>query len=160
MHRGAWYYSAEENLGYCAAVREAATFLSDDPIFGRFCYGGIWTNAADGIEITPLDGVRKRFHALLDNGNLHVVIDSDRFVSTQPIVLKPDLSQLSFTLETDNPAAHTARLHLTASTGGSYAISNGSGTLKTLTLTAGQESTYDLPIAASTTTATFTISEQ
>ena len=160
MHRGAWYYSAEENLGYCGAIREAATFLSDDPIFGRFCYGGTWTNAVDGIEVTPLDGVRKRFHAILNNGNLHVAIDSDRFVSTQPIVLKADLTQISFTLETDNPAAHTARLHLTASTGGSYAISNGSGTLTTLTLTAGQESTYDLPIPASSTTATFTITEQ
>lgn len=160
MHRGPWYYSAEENLGYCGAVREAATFLADDPIFGRFCYGGTWTNAADGIEVTPLDGVRKRFHAMFNNGNLHVVMDTDRFVATQPIVLQPDLSRVSFTLETDDPAAHTARLHLTASTGGSYAISNGSGTITTLTLTAGQESTYDLPIGANTTTATFTVSEQ
>ncbi len=51
MHRGAWYYSAEENLGFCGAIRSAATILVDDPIFGRFCYGGMWTNDVD-IKIT------------------------------------------------------------------------------------------------------------
>ncbi len=113
MHRGDQYYSAEGNLGYCAGIRAAATILTDDPIFGRFCFGGTWISALDGIEITPLDGVRRRFHALLNNGNLHLVLDNDNFSSSQPLVLQPDLSQITFTVETAVPSAHTATLHLT-----------------------------------------------
>ena len=71
MHRGPWYYSAEENLGFCGAIRSAATILADDPIFGRFCYGGIWTNDVD-IKITPMDGVRQRFHGILDGFEMSV----------------------------------------------------------------------------------------
>ena len=41
-HRGSWYYACEIDLGYCGALRAAATVLADDPIFGRFCFGGDW----------------------------------------------------------------------------------------------------------------------
>jgi Family of unknown function (DUF5695) len=157
MHRGAWYYSAEQNLGFCGAIRMAATILADDPIFGRFCYGGTWQQTTN-IQINPLDGVRKRFHAMLNNGNIHIVVDTDRFANALPITLQSDLSQLGFTLETDNAASHTAKLHITASTSGSYTVSGPSGTIATLNLQAGVESTVDLPIAVSTTTAPFTLS--
>jgi len=157
MHRGPWYYSAEENLGFCGALRSAATILADDPIFGRFCYGGTWQQTTD-IQIIPLDGVRKRFHAMLNNGNIHLVVDTDRFANTLPITLKSDLSELGFTLETDNSASHTAKLHITTSTAGAYTVSGPSGTITTLNLQAGVESTVDLPIPAGTTTAAFSIS--
>jgi hypothetical protein len=39
-HRGSWNFSSEIDLGYCGALRTAATVLADDPIFGRFCFGG------------------------------------------------------------------------------------------------------------------------
>jgi hypothetical protein len=156
MHRGDWYYSAEENLGFCGAIRAAATILADDPIFGRFCYGGTW-QLTTNIQVIPLDGVRRRFHAMFNTGNLHLVIDTDRFASGQPIVTVPDLSQSGFTLETGNPASHTARLHLTASTGGTYAISSSTST-NSVNVTPGVESLIDLPIPASTTTIPFIIS--
>jgi Family of unknown function (DUF5695) len=158
MHRGAWYYSAEENLGFCGAIRSAATILADDPIFGRFCYGGTWQQTTN-IQIVPMDGVRKRFHAMLNNGSLHVVIDTDRFASGQSIGLAADLSQVSFSLETGNAAAHTATLHLNTSTTGTYTISNGSGTIGTLNMQAGVESDFNLPIPASTVTASFVITQ-
>jgi hypothetical protein len=157
MHRGPWYYSAEQNLGFCGAIRMAATILADDPIFGRFCYGGTWQQTTN-IQVIPLDGVRKRFHAMLNNGNIHIVVDTDRYANTLPITLKSDLSQLGFTLETGNAASHTAKLHITASTAGMYTVSGPSGTITMLNLQAGVESTVDLPIAASTTTAAFTVS--
>ena len=159
MHRGPWYYSAEQNLGFCGAIRMAAAILSDDPIFGRFCYGGIWQQTTN-LQVIPLDGVRKRFHAMLNNGNIHLIIDTDRFAASQPLLLQPDLSQVSFTLETGNSASHTARLHLTASTAGTYTVSNTSGTIATLNLQPGVESTIDLPIAASTTTPAFSVNKQ
>jgi hypothetical protein len=135
----------------------AATILADDPIFGRFCYGGIWQQTTN-LQVIPLDGVRRRFHAMLNNGNIHIVVDTDRFANTLPITLQSGLAQLGFTLETDNATSHTATLHITASTAGSYTVSGASGTIATLNLQAGVESTVDLPIAASTTTASFTVS--
>jgi Family of unknown function (DUF5695) len=157
MHRGAWYYSAEENLGFCGAVRSAATILGDDPIFGRFCYGGTWQQTTN-LQITPLDGVRERFHAMLNNGSLHLVINTDRFAVGQAIGLATDLSQITFSLETDNPAAHTARMHFISSTTATYTVSNGGGTVGTLNLQAGVESILDLPIPAGGSLATFVIS--
>jgi Family of unknown function (DUF5695) len=157
MHRGAWYYSAEQNLGFCGAVRSAATILADDPIFGRFCYGGTWQQTTN-LQILPLDGVRRRFHAMLNNGTLHLVIDTDRFAAGQSIGLVTDLSQATFSVETGNAAAHTARMHLMTSTTGTYTVSNGSGTIGTLNLQAGVESLFDLPIPAGGSAATFAIS--
>jgi hypothetical protein len=159
MHRGSWYYSAEENLGFCGAIRMAATILADDPIFGRFCYGGTFSNAVDGIEITPLDGVRQRFHAMFSGGNLHLVLDNDNLAGGQPIVLQPDLSQISFQIESGNPAAHSATLRFTSSTQATYAVSGAHGVIATLTnLPAGFETGVTLPLDAGTSPQAFTIS--
>jgi len=160
MHRGAWYYSAEENLGFCGAVRSAATILTDDPIFGRFCYGGTWTNSAGDILVTPMDGVRQRFHMVLNNGTVHLVLDQDHFTSGQSIVAGADLSRFSLTVESGNTAAHSSQLHFTTSIGGSYALSDTSGTLTTLTVQPNQEIIFNLPFAAGGATKTFTITKQ
>ncbi|MGH7950628.1 MAG: DUF5695 domain-containing protein [Limisphaerales bacterium] len=157
MHRGPWYYSAEENLGFCGAIRSAATILADDPIFGRFCYGGDWTNAADGIEIIPLDGVRRRFHAMFNTGNLHLILDNDHFAASQPIVLQPDLSQVSFQIESENSAAHSAILHFTVSTAGAYSVTDAHGTVTTVNLQSGQEAVVNLPMDADISPQSFAI---
>ena len=159
MHRGPWYYSAEENLGFCGAIRSAATILADDPIFGRFCYGGVWTNDVD-IKVTPLDGVRQRFHALIGPGSAHLVLDYDHFANGQSLELASDLSQIHFTVETGNTLSHSTPLHFSTSVAGTYALSDGSGTLSTVTLQAGQETVLNLPFAAGGASKTFTISKQ
>jgi hypothetical protein len=157
MHRGAWYYSAEENLGYCGAIRSAATVLADDPIFGRFCYGGTWQQAGGTNQVIPLDGVRKRFHAMLNNSKLHLVLNSDRFAAGQGIQVKDDLSLTSFQIESGNPGAHTEMLRLTVSTPGQYTISNNHGLVTTLNLVAGQEMAVSLPVDAGATGQPFVI---
>jgi hypothetical protein len=157
MHRGTWYYSAEENLGFCGAVRAAATILADDPLFGRFCYGGTWQQTSTNIQVTLLDGVRKRFHAMLGSGEAHLVVDTDRFAVAGGISLKQDFSTINFSIETDNSAAHVARLHLTLSIPGTYTITSDEGTIATLNVQAGQESVADLPMPAAVGTKTFTI---
>lgn len=156
MHRGPWYYSCEENLGFCAAVRAAATILADDPIFGRFCYGGLFQQTTN-LQITPLDGVRQRFHAMFTDRSLHLTVDTDHFASGQPITLESDLSAVGFTIETTNPASHTARIHFTPSIGGTYSIRNSSGVIGIENLTAGQEGLFDLPIPAGTFANSFSI---
>lgn len=160
MHRGAWYYSAEENLGFCGAIREAATILADDPIFGRFCYGGTWTNSSGTNDVIPLDGVRQRFHAMLNTGTLHLILDFDHFASGQALSLASDLSKVNFQVETGNTASHSTPLHFTTSVGGTYALGNGSGTLLTTNVTAGQEIILSLPFPSGGATQAFSITEQ
>ena len=106
-HRGPWYYSSEVDLGYSGALRTAATILADDPIFGRFCFGGDWKKTNEGIEVTPKDGVRRRFHSLIGGQKVHMILEVDRFVAAQPIVLKEDLSEIRFSIESDNPKNHS-----------------------------------------------------
>ncbi|TWT36578.1 hypothetical protein KOR34_14840 [Posidoniimonas corsicana] len=103
-HRGAWYYACEIDLGYCGALRSAATVLADDPIFGRFCFGGALSES-DGkrLRVEPRDGLRRRFHALLDDRKLHLLLETDRFQSGEQLELSTDLSSIAFRIESDNP---------------------------------------------------------
>jgi hypothetical protein len=160
MHRGPWYYSAEQNLGFCGAVRSAATILADDPIFGRICYGGSWTNDSGDIKITPLDGVRQRFHAMLANGTMHLVLDIDHFTNGQSLVVAPNLTHISFTVETGNAASHSTKAHFSTSVAGTYDLTDDTGTLATMVLQAGQEVVINLPFAAAGATKTFSLTKQ
>jgi hypothetical protein len=157
MHRGPWYYSAEENLGFCGAIRSGATILADDPIFGRFCYGGSWTNASDGLEVVPLDGVRQRFHAMLSGGKMHLVLNNDRFASGQVIAVQPDLSGVNFNVESDNPAAHFVSVQVGVPFTGPYNVSNVHGITATTNLTAGQLTTIMLSMDAGTSPQSFAL---
>jgi hypothetical protein len=159
-HRGSWYYACEIDLGYSGALRTAATILADDPIFGRFCFGGDWRKTPEGVEVTPKDGLRRRFHAMLTGGRLHLVSDVDRFPVGQPIVVKEDLSEVRFSLESADPAEHRARLHVAGLASGAYTVGNAKGTIATLELKDGQESVVDLPMDAATQPQTFTLSRK
>ncbi len=153
-HRGPWYYSSEQNLGFCGAVRSAATVLADDPIFGRFCFGGAMQTNGNMTQIVPLDGIRRRFHALLTNGVAHLELQNDRFAETAPIVMQDDFSQISFQIESDNPAAHSVTLLLTMPIGGNYTI-NGANPVN---LTAGQQAAISLSMPGGSTPQAFVIS--
>jgi hypothetical protein len=157
MHRGPWYYSAEENLGFCGALRMAATILADDPIFGRFCYGGSWSQSGGTNQIVPLDGVRRQFHSMLNTGDLHLVLDNDRFAAAQPIVLLSDLSQVSFQIESENTAAHSVTLHFTPSIAATYTFTSIHGVVTTLSLQSGQEGVVSLPMDAGSSPQSFSV---
>jgi hypothetical protein len=154
-HRGPWYYSAEQNLGFCGAVRSAATIVADDPIFGRFCFGGMLQTNGSNMEIVPLDGIRRRFHALLTNGTIHLVLQNDRFASNAAIVLQNDFSQVSFQIESDNPGAHVATLLLTVPISGAYTVNGGAP----INLTAGQATSVALSMNAGSAPQSFVISD-
>ncbi|MCF7674074.1 MAG: hypothetical protein K9M97_01925, partial [Akkermansiaceae bacterium] len=121
-HRGSWYYACETDLGYCAALRTAATVLADDPIFGRFCFGGEVRTGDGRIEVIPRDGVRQRFHARIDSCKFDLMLANDRFSAAQPIELATDFSGVGFRLESDNPAAHPLVLHLAGLKAGAYSV--------------------------------------
>ncbi len=131
--------------------------LSDDPIFGRVALLGTWQQVTNSNQVIPLDGVRRRFHAMLNTSTLHLVLDNDRFAANQPIVCTDDQS---FTGFSDGKRSHQ-RAHRNAasdvSISGSYTISNNHGVVTTVGLTAGQEAVVSLPIDASATAQPFTI---
>ena len=157
MHRGAWYYSAEEDHGFCGALRMASSALSDDPIFGRYCYLGNWTQSGSTNQIVPLDGVRRRFHAMLSDGTLHMVLDNDRFGANQLIQCTDNQSFIGFTIDSEVTSTHNATLHLTVSVGGSYTFSNNHGNFLTQSLVPGTEYVITLPVDANATAQPFTI---
>jgi hypothetical protein len=162
-HRGPWYYSSEVDLGYSGALRTAATILADDPIFGRFCFGCNWRMTATGIEVMPKDGLRRRFHALLGEGaraKFHMILDTDRFVASQPIVLKEDFSEIRFHLESDNPGKHVATLRISGLTAGSHVLRSGNRTITALEIKDGQETVVEIPVDSKTRSNAFVISEK
>ena len=158
-HRGAWYYSSEVDLGYSGALRTAATILADDPIFGRFCFGGLWQKTPAGIEITPKDGVRRRLHVVLGSGRrLHMLLDTDRFSGSEPVVVKEDLSEVRFHLESDNSAKHLTTLRLSGMNAGAYRLREGNRTIATWTIKNSEETTIEIPVTSGIRSRLFVIS--
>ena len=94
---------------------------------------------------------------MFNNGNLHLVLNNDRFAAAQPIVLQPDLSQVSFQIESENSAAHSVALYFTASTAGRYSVTDVHGVLTTLNLQAGGQATVNLPMDAATSPQSFSL---
>jgi len=72
---GPWYYSCEIDLGFCGALRGAATVLAQDPEFGPVCYGG----SLEGRKVICEDGIRRRFHVITPENRLHITIDKGHF---------------------------------------------------------------------------------
>jgi hypothetical protein len=122
MTRGAWYYSAEEDVGYCAAIRTHATIVARDPIFGEIAYGGVLTRAAGAVSVIPRDGLRVRFHVIRGDQRLHLELDHDGFAKEQPIVVADDLSRIEFTLENRTGGAHTTGLSIEGLPSGEYQV--------------------------------------
>jgi hypothetical protein len=101
-HRGPWYYSSETDLGYCGALRTAATIVADDPVFGRFCFGGEMRAEKASLHIVPRDGVRRRLHLRTAGQQIDLELTGARFAKEQPIQWSTDQQRFLFVLETEN----------------------------------------------------------
>ncbi|MGA8938337.1 MAG: DUF5695 domain-containing protein [Acidobacteriaceae bacterium] len=100
-HRGDWYYSCETDLGYCGALRSASTIVADDPIFGRFCFGGEMSAEKTALHIIPRDGVRRRLHLRTGGQKIDFELTGARFAKEQPIQWFTDRQRFRFMLETE-----------------------------------------------------------
>jgi hypothetical protein len=120
--RGAWYYSAEEDVGYCGALRTHATIVTKDPIFGEFAYGGELTRKGDTVSVVPHDGLRARVHVVRDEQRLHMELIGANYASDQPIVINDKLSNIQFTLENATKNAHHAQFCINGLPAGEYKI--------------------------------------
>ncbi|WP_256761852.1 DUF5695 domain-containing protein [Cohnella sp. WQ 127256] len=121
-HRGSWYYSCEIDLGYCGALRGAATIFTDDPIFGLFCYGGDYRQVEDGYEITMKDGIRRKLHVLLGESKVSLQIDTDHISATTPVFVQAKGSEVRFQIESEGVEQHTVTLIVSSLPEGSYGI--------------------------------------
>jgi len=100
IERGAWYYSAEEDVGYCGAIRTAATVVANDPVFGLVALGGKLEDKGDRIEVVPRDGLGVRFHLMASpERRLHVEFEQGRLAKGKAVVIKKDLSEIILQVE-------------------------------------------------------------
>ena len=122
VSRGAWYYSAEEDVGYCAAIRTHATIVALDPTFGEIAYGGILSRSGNGISVIPRDGLRARLHVIRPGQRLHMTLDHDGFAREEPISIADDLSRIAFTVENRSGTADRVGLSVEGLPAGEFAV--------------------------------------
>ena len=127
-HRGPWYYSSETDLGYCGALRTAATIVADDPVFGRFCFGGDLRAEGKDLRITPRDGLRRRLHLRTAGDQIALELQGARFAKEEPIGWSTDSHEFHFLLETEPTANGEAHLSIVGLPAGEYQIMCGEKT--------------------------------
>ncbi|TYC92063.1 DUF5695 domain-containing protein [Novosphingobium sp. BW1] len=110
---GSWYYSCEIDLGFCGALRAAATTLADDPLLGRIAHGGSLEEAEERVRVVPRDGVRRRFHVRLQDAAFDVQLAPGvRFAREEAIEVAPSGTRCRFVLEHAAGPARTSLLTL------------------------------------------------
>jgi hypothetical protein len=116
------YYTAEEDVGYCGALRTHATIVARDPVFGEIAYGGVLTRDGSEVKVIPRDGLRVRFHIARGDQRFHMTLDRDGYVGDQPIRVSDDLSSIRFPLENRAGRAHQTTLTVRGLPPGNYAV--------------------------------------
>lgn len=103
--RGSWYYSCETDLGYCGALRAARTLVADDPIFGRFCFGGLGEAKGSSYRFVPKDGVRRRASLRTARHTLDLELTGTRFDPHEALRLDEKAGRLTLRIEPTDAAS-------------------------------------------------------
>ncbi|HUM04395.1 MAG TPA: DUF5695 domain-containing protein [Terriglobales bacterium] len=128
--RGPWFYDGEIDLGYGGALRMASTILTKDPVFGWVAYGGVLTEDGDNLWITPRDGLRQRFAAIVEDVSGHdpeprrlkIELDGDGFAANQPILANKQLNRIAFNVENRSSRRHTTTIRMATPSGLRYEL--------------------------------------
>jgi len=147
--RGAWTYSAEIDLGFGAALRTAATIVTDDPLFGTIALGGELVRRGKAFEVVPRDGLRERFHVLVSGLRLHFEVDRDGFAPGEAITVRDDLSEVALNLENRTADVHTTFLKLWGTAPGNYDVLMNGVRAGTISLDPWLEKKVALAVSAS-----------
>ncbi|HEX3876708.1 MAG TPA: DUF5695 domain-containing protein, partial [Bryobacteraceae bacterium] len=123
MPRGAWYYSAEEDVGYVGSLRTLATVVVNDPVFGDYAYGGILTRNKNRVQVIARDGLRMRLHVVRNQQRVHLLFDNDGFAAEQPITISDDLSAIAFRIDNRAKRSHDTDIRISGMPSGNYALS-------------------------------------
>lgn len=124
-HRGAWFYSCETDLGYCGALRTAATIVADDAVFGRFCFGGEMRGEKSRVEILPRDGVRRRLHLRTAGQAIDLELTGARFAKGEPIAWEIEKGRFRFAVETESTGSGEVELRANGLSGERYKVTCG-----------------------------------
>ena len=103
-------------------LRSASTIVADDPVFGRFCFGGEMRVEKDSLQIIPRDGVRKRLHLRTGGQQIDFELSGARFAKEQPIQWFIDRQRFTLTLETEASAGPEVQLSIAGLPAHSYKI--------------------------------------
>jgi hypothetical protein len=122
MGRGPWWYSGEIELGLSGALRDAATVVVDDPVFGRYAYGGTIARHGGVTEVVPHDGLRERLHIFTGHQRAHLILDRDALAAGRPIRYDDALKHLHFTIENHANATHSTVVSLAGLPPGGYRL--------------------------------------
>ncbi|MCR5277944.1 MAG: hypothetical protein K6E19_00745 [Lachnospiraceae bacterium] len=117
---GAWYYSCEIDLGFCGALRGACTIFAEDPVFGFCAYGGSLAETESGYELISEDGIGRRFHVIIPEGRLHVIIENGRFRADEPIVIGRNFETIIIPAESMDPALGESKVTIEVSGDGAF----------------------------------------
>lgn len=142
--RGSWYYSCESDLGFSGGLRCACTVLADDPIFGLFCYGGDLETRGKFHIITPLDGVHRRFHMIMKQFKVHLLLDRDGFDCSKGISVADDLSSISFSIENRCGSDHQTEVQLKGLPVGIYRAKTETGTTE---MSVHDDGAFQIPVS-------------
>jgi hypothetical protein len=124
-HRGPWYYSSETDLGYCGALRAASTIVADDPVFGRFCFGGEMLAKDGSLQIIPRDGVRRRLHLRTNGQQIDFELTGARFAKEKPIHWSTGRQRFRFALETETTGSGEVQIAMAGLPAGIYKVACG-----------------------------------
>lgn len=120
--RGAWYSSAEQDVGYCGALRTHATIITKDPIFDELAYGGELARQGGTVSVIPRDGLRVRLHVVRDGQRLHMELIGASYALEQAVLIDDKLSNIQFTLENPATTSHQAQFCISGLPAGEYKI--------------------------------------
>ena len=149
MGHGSWWYSGEIDLGFSAALRTAATVVSDDPIFGLYAYGGELTRHGTAIEVIPRDGLRDRFDVVRGNTRFQMRLDRDGFEKGKPIAFSESLNRFSFRIENRSNDQHETTLTLSGLPPGSYRVLSAGNLLLKSVIRDGEEKNVKVTMSPS-----------
>lgn len=136
--RGPSHYDGEIDHGLAGGLRAAATVVMDDPIFGRFAYGGNLTVEDEVNYVVPRDGVRRRLHLVNQQARFHLLLETDGFLKEDPVVIEEDLSRIRFRIENRSRRPHLLRFSLSGLPGGRYGVMVDDENIDTLEVKAGE----------------------
>lgn len=143
--RGAYTYDGEADLGNGAAIRMAATILTNDPLFGWITYGGTLRQTNSGFSILPKDGVRKGFSVVTDNQRIAVTLNRDGFVKEKEILVSKNLKVISMLVENRSGNEHITTVEIENHTGKKVSLKL-DGVLQTMKVSPNGILSFDIKI--------------
>ncbi|WP_340111498.1 DUF5695 domain-containing protein [Maribellus mangrovi] len=145
--RGPWSYDGEIDLGYCGALRTAATVVSNDEVFGMVAYGGELQKDGEKYSVIPKDGLRQKLYFRDNDRKFDVILKQDGFQKDQAIQFNKDGESIEFLVENRSGEAHQLSVEINGLKG-DYLVEAGENWSETVFL--DENAVLSLPVSGDT----------